>query len=222
MSRVSSLAYAALLIIASSSLAGAEESATSAEDKIDPALAEIMGQGEGKEIAVIVMLSPGADHDFAGLAEPAGLSVKYRYGLIPGLAGQATGQAISDLARDDRVAGIYFDRSTSLQQSGRAEQAEADENATALPAASTGPENFSLPDGAFASDSPEEYISPARLIGADRLWEKGIDGRGVKVAVIDSGIDKNHPDLVGKVVAEKNFLSDEITADDLLPAHERE
>nr|MBP7071194.1 S8 family serine peptidase [Methanothrix sp.] len=51
---------------------------------------------------------------------------------------------------------------------------------------------------------------------ADRLWEKGIDGRGVKVAVIDSGIDKNHPDLVGKVVAEKNFLSDEITADDLL------
>jgi subtilisin family serine protease len=204
------------LIIASSSLAGAEESATSAEDKIDPALAEIMGQGEGKEIAVIVMLSPGADHDFAGLAEPAGLSVKYRYGLIPGLAGQATGQAISDLARDDRVAGIYFDRSTSLQQSRQAEQAEADENATALPAASTGPENFSLPDGAFASDSPEEYISPARLIGADRLWEKGIDGRGIKVAVIDSGIDKNHPDLVGKVVAEKNFLSDEITADDLL------
>ena len=216
MSRVSSLAYAALLIIASSSLAGAEESAAGAEDKIDPVLAEMMGQGEGKEIAVIVMLSPGANNDFAGLAAQAGLSVKYRYGLIPGLAGQATGQAISDLARDDRVAGIYFDRSTSLQQSRQAEQAEADENATALPAASTGPENFSLPDGAFASDSPEEYISPARLIGADRLWEKGIDGRGVKVAVIDSGIDKNHPDLVGKVVAEKNFLSDEITADDLL------
>ncbi len=216
MSRVSSLAYAALLIIASSSLAGAEESAAGAEDKIDPVLAEMMGQGEGKEIAVIVMLSPGANNDFAGLAAQAGLSVKYRYGLIPGLAGQATGQAISDLARDDRVAGIYFDRSTSLQQSGRAEQAEADENATAEGAASTGPENFSLPDGAFASDSPQECISPAQLIGADRLWEKGIDGRGVKVAVIDSGIDKNHPDLVGKVVAEKNFLSDEITADDLL------
>ncbi|HQE97158.1 MAG TPA: hypothetical protein PKY20_03080, partial [Methanothrix sp.] len=107
MSRVSSLAYAALLIIASCSLAGAEERLAGAGDKIDPALAEMMGQGEGKEIAVIVMLSPDADHDFAGLAEPAGLTVKYRYGLIPGLAGQATGQAISDLARDDRVAGIY-------------------------------------------------------------------------------------------------------------------
>jgi len=216
MSRVSSLAYVALLIIASCSLAGAEERLASAEDKIDPVLAEMMRQGEEKEIAIIVMLSPGADNDFAGLAEPAGLTVKYRYGLIPGLAGQATGQAISDLAQDDRVAGIYFDRSTSPQQSGQTEEARSDENETAEGAASTGPENSSLPDGAFASDSLEEYISPAQLIGADRLWEKGIDGRGVKVAVIDSGIDKNHPDLVGKVVAEKNFLSDEITADDLL------
>lgn len=221
MSRVSSLAYAALLIIASCSLAGAEESTTGAEDKIDPVLAEMMRQGEEKEIAVIVMLSPGEDNDFAGLAETAGLSVKYRYGLIPGLAGQARGQSISELARDDRVAGIYFDRSTSLLQSGETEEAGPDEDETADGEASTGPENSSSPDGAFASDfpeefSPEEYISPARLIGADRLWEKGIDGRGVKVAVIDSGIDKNHPDLVGKVVAEKNFLSDEITADDLL------
>ena len=39
---------------------------------------------------------------------------------------------------------------------------------------------------------------------------------GLTVAVIDSGIDKNHPDLIGKVIAEKNFLADEITADDLL------
>ena len=216
MSRVSSLAYAALLIIASCSLAGAEERLAGAEDKIDPVLAEMMEQGEEKEIAVIVMLSPGEDNDFAGLAEPAGLSVKYRYGLIPGLAGQATGQSISDLARDDRVAGIYFDRSTRLLQSGRTEEDGSDSNETDEMERSSPPENFSLPDGAFASDSPEEYTSPARLIGADRLWEKGIDGRGVKVAVIDSGIDKNHPDLVGKVVAEKNFLSDEITADDLL------
>lgn len=217
MSRVSSLAYAALLIIASCSLAGAEESTAGAEDKIDPVLAEMMGQGEEKEIAVIVMLSPGKNNDFAGLAETAGLAVKYRYGLIPGLAGQATGQSISDLAQDDRVAGIYFDRSTRLLQSGETGQAGSDENETTEGAASSGPENSSLPDEAFASEfSPEEYVSPAHLIKADRLWEKGIDGRGVKVAVIDSGIDKNHPDLVGKVVAEKNFLSDEITADDLL------
>ena len=70
MSRVSSLAYAALLIIASSSLAGAEESAAGAGDKIDPVLAEELGQGEGKDVAVIVMLSPEAHQEFAGMAEP--------------------------------------------------------------------------------------------------------------------------------------------------------
>ena len=66
------------------------------------------------------------------------------------------------------------------------------------------------------NSSQGEYLSPSKIINADKLWAKGIDGRGITVAVIDSGIDKNHPDLIGKVVAEKNFLTDEVTADDLL------
>ena len=64
--------------------------------------------------------------------------------------------------------------------------------------------------------SGNEAISPAKYVNADKLWAKGIDGKGVTVAVIDSGIDKNHPDLEGKVVGEKNFVDDEISADDLL------
>ena len=59
-------------------------------------------------------------------------------------------------------------------------------------------------------------IIPAQAINADKLWSKGIDGRGVTVAILDSGIDKNHPDLAGKVIGEKNFVEDEATADDLL------
>ncbi len=77
-------------------------------------------------------------------------------------------------------------------------------------------------DGSAQVSAPEnvssggEYLSPSQNIRADLLWEKGIDGKGVTVAVIDSGIDKNHPDLIGKVVGEKNFVADEVTADDLL------
>ncbi|GAB2811808.1 S8 family peptidase [Lentzea nigeriaca] len=44
-------------------------------------------------------------------------------------------------------------------------------------------------------------------IGAPQAWQAGITGKGVKVAVIDSGVDEKHPDLQGKQVAEKNFTN---------------
>src|SRR5271157_2082310 len=59
-------------------------------------------------------------------------------------------------------------------------------------------------------------VIPADKINAKPLWAKGIDGKGVTVAILDSGIDKNHPDLTGKVVGEKNFVEGETTTDDLL------
>ena len=42
-------------------------------------------------------------------------------------------------------------------------------------------------------------------IGAPAAWAAGFDGTGIDVAVLDTGIDKSHPDLAGKVVAEMNF-----------------
>jgi subtilisin family serine protease len=50
-------------------------------------------------------------------------------------------------------------------------------------------------------------------IGAPAAWDQGLTGRGVRVAVLDSGIDATHPDLQGKVVAEANFSDSDSTTD---------
>ena len=42
-------------------------------------------------------------------------------------------------------------------------------------------------------------------IGAPKAWAAGYTGKGVKIAVLDTGIYGDHPDLKGKVIAEKNF-----------------
>jgi subtilisin family serine protease len=42
-------------------------------------------------------------------------------------------------------------------------------------------------------------------IGAPAAWAAGYTGTGVTVAVLDSGIDGEHPDLAGKVAARVNF-----------------
>ncbi|MFJ7300185.1 S8 family peptidase [Streptomyces sp. NPDC099088] len=42
-------------------------------------------------------------------------------------------------------------------------------------------------------------------IGAPTAWAAGYDGKGVKIAVLDTGIDATHPDLKDQVIAAKNF-----------------
>jgi serine protease AprX len=44
------------------------------------------------------------------------------------------------------------------------------------------------------------------LIRAPQVWEKGFTGRGIKVAVVDTGIDYEHPDFSGRILAYTSFV----------------
>ncbi|MEI8412655.1 MULTISPECIES: S8 family serine peptidase [unclassified Kribbella] len=45
-------------------------------------------------------------------------------------------------------------------------------------------------------------------IGAPAAWQAGYTGKGVSVAVLDTGIDKSHPDLASQVAGGKNFTEE--------------
>ncbi|MEU8503394.1 S8 family serine peptidase [Streptomyces brevispora] len=42
-------------------------------------------------------------------------------------------------------------------------------------------------------------------IGAPTAWKAGYTGKGVRIAVLDTGADATHPDLKGQILASKNF-----------------
>jgi subtilisin family serine protease len=69
-------------------------------------------------------------------------------------------------------------------------------------------------------DPPLRLYGPTRLassvpfIGADKLYRARVRGAGVRVAVLDTGIDTNHLDLREAIVEERCF----ITPADLCPA----
>lgn len=69
----------------------------------------------------------------------------------------------------------------------------------------------SLRDSELVLDIQEDSVSlpsvskSTRLIGAQRAWESGFTGRGQNIAILDTGIEKTHPFLNGRIVAEACF-----------------
>ncbi|MFE1547447.1 S8 family serine peptidase [Streptomyces sp. NPDC058718] len=50
-------------------------------------------------------------------------------------------------------------------------------------------------------------------IGTPKAWEAGLTGKGVKVAVLDTGADLAHPDLGGRIAETRSFIEGQEVAD---------
>jgi len=60
------------------------------------------------------------------------------------------------------------------------------------------------------SSVPENYFPwGVKLIGAKDMWRKGYTGKGVTIAIIDTGVDYSHRELRDRVVDGKSFVDSE-------------
>ena len=67
---------------------------------------------------------------------------------------------------------------------------------------------------AFAADDPGAPLQWGMVrIGAETAWAGG-QGEGITIAIIDTGVDLDHEDLVGRIVAGRDLVDDDDVADD--------
>jgi major intracellular serine protease len=58
-------------------------------------------------------------------------------------------------------------------------------------------------------DNVKEIPEGVNMVQAPEIWKEGIKGKDVVIAVIDTGCDRNHPDLKDRIIGGRNFTTDD-------------
>ncbi|OGK12709.1 hypothetical protein A3C98_00930 [Candidatus Roizmanbacteria bacterium RIFCSPHIGHO2_02_FULL_37_15] len=138
--------------------------------------------------------------------------------VIKGFSSFLSQEKLERLKKDPRVAFITQDREVSIVfHSSRRRTKTPTPTRTSTPTRTPTPQKSSTP---FPSKTPTptpttSLTSQTIPLGISRIGLNGVnEGSGIGVAIIDTGIDLDHPDLAQNIIANKSCISGEPNGDD--------
>ncbi|TFG94925.1 hypothetical protein E4H12_14305, partial [Candidatus Thorarchaeota archaeon] len=145
-------------------------------------------------IPVIAQFPEGSTpDDMIDAIRMTGLSsviIRHAFHIIPMVSMYIRSEEISQLATNTLISGLSLDVKRKL---------------------ATDP----LPiEKATLAANGNDYVHFTEILGVEPMWAMGFNGTGVVVAVLDSGVDTNHPDLQYQVIGFKDLING---IDDMTP-----
>jgi subtilisin family serine protease len=140
---------------------------------------------QGIAVPIIVSVNIPITNEIQSHLQSLGMTVTDVSGLAPQIYGKATEEVIEAVASLPFVATVHYDEPITMQ----------------MPAPTAGPDILITPSEA------------AEGMNAGDLYDAGFTGKGVSIAIIDTGCDVNHPFLSSAVTKTASMVPDE-DADD--------
>ncbi|MHA2179592.1 MAG: S8 family serine peptidase, partial [Candidatus Thorarchaeota archaeon] len=121
----------------------------------------------------------------------ASIEIRYAFQLIPMVSLYIESNDIMKLAESTLISGLIFDKNRQVL---------------------TEPEPV---ENYILSENGNEYVHFDSMTGADLMWDEGFNGSGITIAVLDSGVDGDHPDLENRLIGFKDLIN---SLDDMDPS----